>query len=349
MKRPVRLAFLSLSLVLTLLVGESFAASFVFKGRERNYIVKTARGGKKGVGVLVCLHCNGGNPGTIIGRYANIVSKDGVMCVAPASIAGSQNPWRDAENDGIDFIKALIDQVSRQYKIDRARIYCFGYSAGSCHTMRIGLPNSDFFAGLIGYSGSSMQGLGPRKIPVVSIHGTADRTITIDGTIQMHDILENAGWPHKLFKIEGGGHGYNSVHDREAWGFLMKNPPKDPPEVIAKRAIEEGNAELEKRNYDKAYKAFKEALETGAMQAEANAAITKLIEEGEKAVADAASDKRKLKKLLRAYKGTPVVEKVKAALEKLSEKPVAEEEVKKDKPEPGKKSGTADVTKPSST
>ncbi|MHC4663152.1 MAG: tetratricopeptide repeat protein, partial [Planctomycetota bacterium] len=39
----------------------------------------------------------------------------------------------------------------------------------------------------------------------------------------------------------------------------------------------------------------------------------------------------------------------KAALEKLSEKPEAEEQVKKDKPEPKKKSDTADVTKPSST
>ncbi len=297
------------------------AGSFTFKGRQRNYLIKTPKGPRKPMGMMICLHCNGGNPGTIIGRWTGIVMKDNVMCVAPSASAGSVNPWRDNEHDGIEFFRALVDHVGKQYKIDRKRIYMCGYSAGSCHTMRIGIPNSDFFAGLIGYSGSSMQGLGPRKIPVVSIHGTNDRTIKIDGTIRLHETLENAGWPHKLFKIQGGGHEYNASHDKEAWEFLKKNPPKDPPEVIAKRALEEGEEELKKKRYGKAYKAFQEALKTGALTDEANAAITELIENGEKEIEKAADNKKALKKIQSRYKGTPVADKAKAAIEKLAEKP----------------------------
>jgi len=304
------------------LPAASFAAqgSFTFKGRERTYLIEAPSGASKALGIMICLHCNSGTPATALAPWAKIVVKDGVMCVAPSSVNGSVNPWQDKEQDGIEYIKALVDHLAGKYRIDRKRIYCSGYSAGACHTMRIGIPNSDFFAGLIGYSGSSMQGIGPRKIPVVSIHGTSDRTIPIDDTIRMHNDLEAAGWPHKLFKIEGGGHQYNAKYDGEAWEFVKKNPPKDPPELIAKRAMEEGEKELKEKNYGKAYEAFQEALKTGALQTEANAAITKLIAAGEKEISDASEDEAALKKIQKAYRDTPVADAAKAALEKLADK-----------------------------
>jgi outer membrane protein assembly factor BamD (BamD/ComL family) len=71
-----------------------------------------------------------------------------------------------------------------------------------------------------------------------------------------------------------------------------------------------------------------------------------LIENGEKEIEKAADNKKALKKILSAYKGTPVADKAKAALEKLAEELKSSAKktkpAKKDQPgkvTPGKKAG----------
>ena len=145
--------------------------------------------------------------------------------VAPESINGSRNPWRDAENDGIDYIKAVVEDVSKKYRIDPTRIYLVGYSAGAIHSCRIGVPNSDFFTGIIAYAGASGQGVGSRKIPVALIHGTADRAVNFSSTERLAKILKDADWPVYFKPISGGGHGYNAKYDNfgEMWAGWPAN------------------------------------------------------------------------------------------------------------------------------
>jgi poly(3-hydroxybutyrate) depolymerase len=331
-------------LVVLLLASPLMADSFTYKGRQRTYVVSAPRSSRP-LGVFVLLHCNGGNGGMAVGRWAKIVHPDGVLCVGPNSL-NQAAAWRDNENEGIDFIKALVKEVAKKYRIDGKRIYIGGYSAGACHSCRIGIPNSDYFAGIITYAGCSGPALGPRKIAVALVHGEKDGNIKVDGTRRLHETLKNAGWPVWYKEIPGQGHAYNPQYNRQAWEWVKKHPPKDPPELVAKQKLEEGKEAFEKKNYDEAYKAYKEALATGLKKEEAQAGIKQIEELGDKEIEEALSaaeksrskSRRLLKKLMSTFKDTPVAEKVKAALEKLeAEQSVSEESEKEAEPDETKK------------
>ncbi len=335
-----RLTTLAVVIAILLFTSPLMADSFTFKGRQRTYVVSAPRSSRP-LGVFVTLHCNGGNGGMAAGRWTKIVHPDGVLCVGPNSL-NQAAAWRDNENEGIDFIKALVKEVAKKYRIDSKRIYIGGYSAGACHSCRIGIPNSDYFAGIITYAGCSGPALGPRKIPVALVHGEKDGNIKVDGTRKLHETLKAAGWPVWYKEIPGQGHAYNPQYNRQAWEWVKKHPPKDPPELVAKEKLEEAKNAFEKKDYDKAYKAYKEALATGVKKEEAQSGMKQIEELGGKEIEEALSAaekssskaKKLLKKVMSAFKDTPVADKAKAALDKLDAKEPAPKVTPK-KAEPG--------------
>jgi|GEM_PF-3873523 len=321
-----RVVLISLILFCSVVV---YGETFEYNGRQRSYVVAAPSSYEKPLGVFVLLHPNGGNGGTLLGSWAKIVLPDGVMCVGPNSIS-PQEAWRDQDNDGIGFIKALVDDVAKKYKIDRKRIYIGGYSAGACQAVRIGLPNSDYFAGIITYAGASGPGLGPRKIPVALIHGDKDTNVDVEGSRKCYKMLKDAGWPVWYKEIPGQGHSYNPSFNEEAWKFVKSNPPQDPPELVFKEKMEEAKSAFDKGQYSKAYEAYKAALATGVKKEEAEAGMKAVEEAGEKEIQEALKDadkspvtaKSRLNKVKAKFKGTPVEEKAQREIEKLSgEKP----------------------------
>jgi len=321
----MRRSFLFVLIAFVSLTSSAFADTFTYNGRQRSYVVSAPRSSKP-LGVFVLLHGNGGSGNTAVGRWTRIVHPDGVMCVGPNSI-NQASAWREQEHDGIDFIKALVKEVAKKYRIDGKRIYLGGYSAGACQSCRIGIPNSDYFAGIITYAGSSGQGLGPRKIPVALVHGDQDRAVDIDGTRRLHKMLKDAGWPVWYKEIPGQSHAYNGSYDREAWHWVKTHPPKDPPELIVKEKLAEGDAALEKQDYDKAYDAYKEALDTGLEKEKAESGIKKIEDAGRKEIANViekyiespARAKRYLGKLKSRFRKTPVEGIIDDEIKKLQE------------------------------
>ncbi len=52
--------------------------------------------------------------------------------------------------------------------------------------------------------------------PILTIHGTADDIVPYAHASRLHDRLEEQGRPHRLFTIEGGGHGHFTREENEA-------------------------------------------------------------------------------------------------------------------------------------
>jgi poly(3-hydroxybutyrate) depolymerase len=334
---------IGLAALLVVLIAQPLAAdSFAYKGRQRTYVV-SAPSSSKPLGVFVVLHCNGGNGSLAVGRWAKIVHPDGVMCVGPNSL-NQGDAWRDQENEGIDFVKALVDDVARRYRIDRKRIYLGGYSAGACQACRIGIPNSDYFAGIMTYAGCSGPALGPRKIPVALVHGEKDGNIKVDGTRQLHQMLKDAGWPVWYKEIPGQGHSYNGSYDPQAWEWVKTHPPQDPPELVSKQKLEDAKEAFGKGNYKEAYEAYKAALDTGINKEDAEKGMKEIEELGAKEIEEALNKagesksraKRYIGKIQARYKDTPVAEKAKEELDKFLEKNAEkkdEQEAEKDEEE----------------
>jgi len=95
------------------------------------------------------------------------------VCVFPNGI---DRAWDTGGDRDINFIKAIIEKMVTQHKIDRDRIYLGGFSMGGMLTYNAINKMSDIIAAFVSCSGPSVitpkAGLCP--IPLLHIQGTAD-------------------------------------------------------------------------------------------------------------------------------------------------------------------------------
>ena len=95
------------------------------------------------------------------------------VCVFPNGIDRS---WDTGGDRDINFIKAIIEKMVTQHKIDRNRIYLGGFSMGGMLTYNAINKMSDIIAAFVSCSGPSVvtPKAGLRPIPLLHIQGTAD-------------------------------------------------------------------------------------------------------------------------------------------------------------------------------
>ena len=104
------------------------------------------------------------------------------VCVFPNGINKS---WDTSGNRDINFIKAIIDKMVTQHKIDRNRVYLGGFSMGGMLTYHAMNKIPDLIAAFAPCSGYPMGGAtanaNVRAIPILHIHGTSDETCAFSG------------------------------------------------------------------------------------------------------------------------------------------------------------------------
>ena len=95
------------------------------------------------------------------------------VCVFPNGIDRS---WDIGGDRDINFIKAIIEKMVTQHKIDRNRIYLGGFSMGGMLTYNAINKMSDIIAAFVSCSGPSVvtPKAGLRPIPLLHIQGTDD-------------------------------------------------------------------------------------------------------------------------------------------------------------------------------
>jgi poly(3-hydroxybutyrate) depolymerase len=104
------------------------------------------------------------------------------VCVFPNGIS---NSWDTSGDRDINFIKAIIDKMATQHKIDRNRVYLGGFSMGGMLTYHAMNKIPDLIAAFCPCSGYPMGGAtanaNVRAIPILHIHGTGDGTCAFSG------------------------------------------------------------------------------------------------------------------------------------------------------------------------
>ena len=95
------------------------------------------------------------------------------VCVFPNGI---DRAWDTGGDRDINFIKAIIEKMVKDYKIDRNRIYMGGFSMGGMLTYNAINKMSDQIAAFVSCSGPAVvtPKNGLRPIPLLHIQGTAD-------------------------------------------------------------------------------------------------------------------------------------------------------------------------------
>ena len=85
--------------------------------------------------------------------------------------------------DDVAFLRAVVEDIEANHRIDRSRVYAAGHSNGGMMALRLGCEASDLFAAVGIQSGSlEVASCSPRHpVSVMQIHGTADTNIPIGG------------------------------------------------------------------------------------------------------------------------------------------------------------------------
>jgi polyhydroxybutyrate depolymerase len=128
----------------------------------------------------------------------------------------------DFAGTGIDdagYLRALVEEISREFKVDQKRIYLIGHSNGGFMAHRMACQAADLIAGIASLAGTASPDPGTctpsQPVNILHIHGTADSTVPYWGgavttpnfpanlpqflgapqIIQRWSLLNNAGSP----------------------------------------------------------------------------------------------------------------------------------------------------------
>lgn len=190
------LLFLFISQLFIFLLPYSFAqqninGSFSFKGNNRTYIIHIPPSYNGSANVPMVLNLHGYNStATQQQFYAmldNISDTAGFIVVYPDAVNSVWDTvFVNSTIDDVGFLSALIDTVSKNYKIDSLRIYSTGLSMGGFMTYRLGCELSNRIAAIASVAGPMITPFFPEyditpSMPVLHIHGTSDSTILFDG------------------------------------------------------------------------------------------------------------------------------------------------------------------------
>jgi polyhydroxybutyrate depolymerase len=168
-----------------------------FAGQPRTYRIHIPPGydSSKPAPLVIGFHGGGGTSQTAErGLGFNPLSdRHGFLAVYPQ---GLENHWNDGrvgarfpntnKNDDVGFVRALVEEVCRNWKIDRRRIYSVGNSNGGFIGNRLAWEAPDIFAAISAGAGTIGQNVEASFAPkgpvaILEFHGTKDPMVPFEG------------------------------------------------------------------------------------------------------------------------------------------------------------------------
>ena len=143
--------------------------------------------------LLVAFHGAGGrdDPFPQQARFHELAEAEGFIIAYPMSkaVPGNEGEWQlntsARQRQDIDFIEALIDDVSARHPVDPKRVYATGYSLGSMFTYELACHLNSRFAAIASFAGT--MPVSPNAftqedpVAIMHIHGFKDRIIAYGG------------------------------------------------------------------------------------------------------------------------------------------------------------------------
>ncbi len=172
----------------------------------RRYIlhVPASYTGNDAVPLVVVLHGGGGNgrAAAKMSMFSEKADREGFLVLYPfgsGRFAESLLTWNSGnccgyalehKIDDVAFIRALVEQIKSQYRIDSARVYVTGMSNGGMMTHRLACEMSDVFSGAADVSGAmNVAQCNPVKpVAMVIFHGKKDEHVLFDGGVPKRQV-----------------------------------------------------------------------------------------------------------------------------------------------------------------
>ena len=96
---------------------------------------------------------------------------------------GENKAWDTSGEKDLNFIKAIINEMSNKYGIDKKRVYVSGFSMGGMMSYVVANKMSDQIAAIAPVSGGGGPSSAKRAIPIIHTHGTTDDVVNYNSTV----------------------------------------------------------------------------------------------------------------------------------------------------------------------
>lgn len=177
MARPSILPCLALSFF-AVVVGAQTTKTFTYgvKGVSRSFVAHVPAGISKPP-VVFFVHGYGGSGSGFQKdtRADAIADREKFIAVYPSAVGGS---WSMNDSSDYPFLRSIVDTVDANWKIDRSRVYCAGFSQGGFISFGLGYKHPEIFAAVAPVSGHvpSFSTASPlrRPVPMFLTFGTKD-------------------------------------------------------------------------------------------------------------------------------------------------------------------------------
>ena len=201
----------------------------VVDGRERSYIVQAPKEPRGPLPVVFFFHGGGGRGANMANvGFREMVAKEQFLAVYPDGWRGNWNDGRNApriisHREGVDdvkFVRAIVEDLTTRYEIDRSRIFATGVSNGGIFCHYLAAKAADLFAGIAPVIGGLAEPVAPtfkpsHPISLLVIQGEADPLVPINGG-----------------PIAGSDRGGRVIHTEEMLKkYLAHNGITGPPQV----------------------------------------------------------------------------------------------------------------------
>ncbi|HOK79781.1 MAG TPA: PHB depolymerase family esterase [bacterium] len=125
--------------------------------------------------------------------FGTLAETGGFIAVYPD---GYQKYWNDGRDfsfsrmDDVKFLRTVFETVSKEFNVDKTRVYAVGISNGAMMCYRLGIEMFDVFAAIAAVCGNLPMKLADGKpknfVSVLIMNGTSDSLVPYDGgTIQV--------------------------------------------------------------------------------------------------------------------------------------------------------------------
>jgi len=192
---------LRLSLLIALLlalISPAYATSNYIIGGERPVTVNLPDHLSNPAPLLILLHSastSGAHQENYM-KLAPVAKANGIIYITPDGIKNSEGKrfWNAAKSccnkykqsvDDVAYLNSLIDEIDKKTPVDPQRIYLIGHSNGAfmsyefaCQTNRVAA-----IVAIAGAMDSDPECTPRAPVSLLNIHGTADKTIKIDGGV----------------------------------------------------------------------------------------------------------------------------------------------------------------------
>ncbi|MBD0369938.1 MAG: dienelactone hydrolase family protein [Pyrinomonadaceae bacterium] len=180
--------------------------------------------------LIMLLHGSGRNGLSLVEKWKELASKEGVILVGPD--ASDASKW-SVPKDGPDFLREIVETLKTKYTVNPRRVYLFGHSGGAVFALNISMLESEYFAATAVHAGAwrepkeyELIKYAARKIPLAIWVGTNDLFFPLDSVRATRDALRAQGIPIEVTEMKGHDHWYYSLASKinqNAWEFLKRH------------------------------------------------------------------------------------------------------------------------------